>query len=181
MKVTRRSMLGGAAGLAALTGLSACGGGRDGSSTSTTTAAAGSSGSGAASGGFDAGSTIGVALPWLGTQNWKEAQDMFKADLESAGYKAVIQAADNKVANQQSQIEAMIQQGAKVIVVGPVDGKQLGTVLAKAHDAGVKVIGYDRLIENTTAIDGVVQFGSLRTGELQGLQHRALRWRPHRP
>lgn len=169
MKLTRRSMLGGAAGLAALTGLSACGGGREGTATSTTTSTSEASGSGqAAGGGFEAGSAIGVSLPWLGTQNWKEAQDMFKADLESAGYKAVIQAADNKVANQQSQIEAMIQQGAKVIVVGPVDGKQLGTVLAKAHDAGVKVIGYDRLIENTTAIDGVVQFGSLRTGELQG-------------
>lgn len=168
MKATRRSMLGGAAGLAALTGLSACGGGRDGSSTSTTTAAAGSSGSAAASGGFDAGSTIGVALPWLGTQNWKEAQDMFKTQLAAAGYKVISQAADNKVPQQQSQIDAMVQQGAKVIVVGPVDGKQLGTVLQKAHDAGVKVLGFDRLIENTEAVDGVVQFGSVRTGELQG-------------
>ena len=93
---------------------------------------------------------------------------MFKEQLGAAGFKVQVQAADNKVAQQQSQIEAMIQQGAKVIVVGPVDGKQLGTVLEKAHDAGVKVLGYDRLIENTTAIDGVVQFGSLQTGRLQG-------------
>ncbi len=121
-----------------------------------------------ASGGFAADSVIGVSLPWLGTQNWKEANDLFKSELKAAGFESIVQAADNKVPQQQSQIEAMIEKGAKVIVVGPIDGTQLGTVLTKAADAGVKVIGYDRMIENTTAVDAVVQFGSVRTGELQG-------------
>ncbi len=76
--------------------------------------------------GFAADATIGVSLPWLGTQNWKEADEMFKTQLEDAGFKAIVQAADNKVPQQQQQIESMIQNGAKVIVVGPVDGSQLG-------------------------------------------------------
>ncbi|WP_329494535.1 substrate-binding domain-containing protein [Caproiciproducens sp. CPB-2] len=124
----------------------------------------------AASGGagFAADATIGVALPWLGTQNWKEADEMFRTQLEAAGFKAIVQHADNKVTQQQQQIESMIQNGAKVIVVGPVDGSQLGAVLEEAKAAGISVIGYDRLIENTTGIDGVVQFGSVKTGELQG-------------
>ena len=109
---------------------------------------------------------VGVALPWLGTQNWAEAEVMFKEQLEAAGYEAIIQAADQKVPQQQ-QIESMIENGAQVIVVGPVDGSQLGSVLEKAKDAGVYVIGYDRLLENTTGVDGVVQFGSVKTGELQ--------------
>ena len=120
-----------------------------------------------ADGGFEAGATIGVSLPWLGTQNWKEAEEMFKTELEAAGFKPIIQAADQKVATQQQQIESMIQNGAKVIVVGPVDGSQLGAVLEEAKAAGVYVIGYDRLLENTTGVDGVVQFGSVKTGELQ--------------
>lgn len=61
----------------------------------------------------------------------------------------------------------MINAGAKVIVVGPVDGTQLGKVLDKAKNAGVYVIGYDRLIEQTSGVDGIVQFGSIKTGELQ--------------
>lgn len=111
---------------------------------------------------------IGVALPWLGTQNWAEADEMFKTRLEAFGYEAIVQHADNKVTTQQQQIESMIQNGAEVIVVGPVDGSQLGAVLEEAAAAGVKIIGYDRLIENTDAIDGVVQFDSIATGVLQG-------------
>ena len=126
------------------------------------------SGDASAAGGFDAGATIGVSLPWLGTQNWKEAETMFTEQLEAKGYKPLVQAADQKVPQQQQQIESMIENGAKVIVVGPIDGTQLGSVLEKARDAGVYVIGYDRLIENTDAVDGVVQFGSVRTGVMQG-------------
>jgi putative multiple sugar transport system substrate-binding protein len=157
MHMKKRSLSVVALGAAAVMALAACSGGGRGSDAATT------SGSG-----FAAGATIGVALPWLGTQNWKEAQDLFKSQLEAAGYKPLIQAADNKVPQQQQQIESMIEQGAKVIVAAPIDGTQLGSVLEKAKAAGVAVIGYDRLIENTTAVDGVVQFGSVRTGELQG-------------
>lgn len=121
-----------------------------------------------AAGGFAADAVIGVSLPWLGTQNWKEAQDLFTTQLTDAGFEPLVQAADNKVPQQQQQIEAMIERGAEVIVVGPIDGTQLGGVLEQAADAGIAVIGYDRLIENTTAVDAVVQFGSIRTGELQG-------------
>ena len=117
--------------------------------------------------GFEDGATIGVSLPWLGTQNWKEAEEMFTEQLKYAGYNPIVQAADQKVTQQQQQIESMIENGAKVIVVGPVDGSQLGSVLEQAKEAGVYVIGYDRLIENTTGVDGVVQFGSVKTGELQ--------------
>lgn len=157
--------------------MTACGGGRTEPAPAATTPAApaapADSGSAAApaapaaEAGFEADATIGVSLPWLGTQNWKEAEEMFKTELEAAGFKPIIQAADNKVPTQQQQIESMIQNGAKVIVVGPIDGTQLGAVLEEAKAAGVYVIGYDRLLENTTGVDGVVQFGSVKTGELQ--------------
>lgn len=164
--------------------LSACSGGRQEAETTTekaateaavTAAAAASDSTESAdsaaaevAGGFEADATIGVSLPWLGTQNWQEANDMFKAQLEAAGFKTIIQAADNKVPQQQQQIESMIQNGVKVIVVGPIDGSQLGAVLEEAEAAGISVIGYDRTLENTTGVDGVVQFGSVKTGILQG-------------
>lgn len=149
--------------------LTACGGGRTETPATEAAPAADAveeTAAAAAEGGIEAGATIGVSLPWLGTQNWKEAEEMFKTELEAAGFKPLIQAADNKVPQQQ-QIESMIENGAKVIVVGPIDGTQLGAVLEQAKEAGVYVIGYDRLLENTTGVDAVVQFGSVQTGVLQ--------------
>ncbi len=178
MKMKKRLSLLMAATLVATAAMTGCGGGRQAAPETTTAAAAKETKAeekkaeettaAEAAKGFEAGATIGVSLPWLGTQNWKEADEMFKSQLEAAGFKAIVQAADNKVPQQQQQIESMIQNGAKVIVVGPVDGSQLGSVLEEAAAAGITVIGYDRLLENTTGVEGVVQFGSIKTGELQG-------------
>ncbi len=141
--------------------LGACGGGRGGDDKTTDSA-------GGTDKGFAADATIGVALPWLGTQNWVEAQDVFEAQLKAAGFKSIIQAADSKVPTQQQQIESMVEQGAKAIVVAAVDGAQLGSVLSAAKAKGVKIVAYDRLLQNTDAVDAVVQFGSIKTGEIQG-------------
>ncbi|MBR3706784.1 MAG: sugar-binding protein [Firmicutes bacterium] len=148
--------------LVMLMSVTACGGGRNEAPEDNAQAETPSDNAG-----FEEGAVIGVSLPWLGTQNWKEAEEMFKTELKAAGFEPIIQAADNKVPTQQQQIESMIQNGAKVIVVGPIDGTQLGAVLEEAKAAGVYVIGYDRLLENTTGVDGVVQFGSVKTGVLQ--------------
>ncbi|MDF2887879.1 MAG: sugar transporter substrate-binding protein [Lacrimispora sp.] len=179
MKMRKHLSLLIATAMVATVGLTGCGGGRKATTepedskpaaaeSSTQEAAATESGTQKPAAGFKEGATIGVSLPWLGTQNWKEAEEMFKTQLEAEGFKVIIQAADNKVPQQQQQIESMIQNGAKVIIVGPVDGSQLGSVLEEAEAAGIAIIGYDRLLENTTGVDGVVQFGSIKTGELQG-------------
>lgn len=172
MKMKKRMSLLLSATLTLAMALTACGGGQQAGSPSpsapASSAPASSSPSASTGSGFAADATIGVALPWLGTQNWAEADEMFRTQLEAAGFKPIVQHADNKVTQQQQQIESMIQNGAKVIVVGPVDGSQLGSVLEEAAAAGISIIGYDRLLENTTGVDGVVQFGSIKTGELQG-------------
>ncbi|MDR2619991.1 MAG: sugar-binding protein [Propionibacteriaceae bacterium] len=117
--------------------------------------------------GFAADSVIGVSLPWLGTTNWAEASKLLDSELAAAGFKPTVLQADQKIEVQQQQIESLIEAGAKVIVVGPEDGKSLGTVLEKAKAEGIFILGYDRLLENTNAVDGVVQYGSVDTGREQ--------------
>ena len=51
--------------------------------------------------------------------------------------------------NQLAQIENMVTKGAKVLVIGAIDGTTLSDILQKAPDAGVKVIAYDRLIRDS--------------------------------
>ncbi|MFJ2553290.1 substrate-binding domain-containing protein [Microbacterium sp. NPDC087591] len=120
--------------------------------------------------GFAADATIGVALPDKTSENWVLAGQLFTDGLEKAGFKADVQyaPASNTVAEQQNQIQAMVTGGAKVIIIGAKDGKQLTTQVEAARDAGVTVIAYDRLIENTEAVDYYVAFDNFKVGELQG-------------
>ncbi|MDA4893189.1 sugar ABC transporter substrate-binding protein, partial [Streptomyces sp. MS2A] len=65
--------------------------------------------------GFEAGATIGVALPDKTSENWVLAGKLFTDGLEEAGFKADVQyaPASNTVAEQQNQIQAMVTGGAK--------------------------------------------------------------------
>lgn len=118
--------------------------------------------------GFAADATIGVALPQKTSENWVLAEQLFNDDLTEAGFTPIVQFANNGVTEQQNQIQAMIEQGAKVIVVGALDGSQLGTQLEDAHAQGIQVIAYDRLVKNTDAVDLYVAYDNFRVGELQG-------------
>lgn len=120
--------------------------------------------------GFAADSLIGVALPDKTSENWVLAGQLFKDGLEKAGFKADVQyaPASNTVAEQQNQIQALVTSGAKVIIIGAKDGKQLATQVEDAQSKGVTVIAYDRLIENTKAVDYYVAFDNFKVGELQG-------------
>ena len=148
-----------AAGALALTG---CGGGR-----AAETPAASGSGSSAAAG-FAKDAVIGVALPQKTSENWVLAEGLFNDGLSAAGFKQTVQFANGGVTEQQNQITAMIEKGAKVLIIGAIDGSQLGTQLAAAKQAGITVIAYDRLLTNTADVDYYVAFDNFKVGVLQG-------------
>lgn len=60
--------------------------------------------------------------------------------------------ANNDTATQQRQAEQALTQGAKVLVVIPIDGESSAVIADSAAEAGVPTIAYDRMIhsENTT-------------------------------
>lgn len=147
--------------VAAVTALALTGCSARGASTDSTAAAAA---------GFAADSTIGVALPAKTSENWVLAGGLFTDGLKAAGFNGNVQyaAATGTVADQQGQITSMITSGAKVIIIGAADGGQLGSQLKQAHDAGIKIISYDRLITNTPDVDYYVGFDATKVGQLQG-------------
>ena len=93
---------------------------------------------------------------------------MFNEGLTAAGFKGDVQFANGGVSEQQNQIQAMITKGAKVIVVGAIDGAQLGTQLKAAKDSGATVIAYDRLLTNTADVDYYIAYDNFKVGQLQG-------------
>lgn len=117
--------------------------------------------------GFAKDATIGVALPQKTSENWVLAEGLFNDGLKQAGFKPSVQFANGGVSEQQNQITSMINSGAKVIIVGAIDGGQLGTQLAQAKQAGIKVIAYDRNLTNTSDVDYYVAYNNYKVGQLQ--------------
>ncbi|WP_294568468.1 sugar-binding protein [uncultured Arthrobacter sp.] len=128
----------------------------------------GGGGGEAASGGFEEGAPIGVALPQKTSENWVLAEQLFNDGLTEAGYEPDVQFANGGVSEQQNQINSMITNGVEVLIVGAIDGAQLGSQLQEAADAGITVIAYDRLLTNTENVDYYVAYDNFQVGELQG-------------
>ncbi|MCQ1947724.1 MULTISPECIES: sugar-binding protein [unclassified Arthrobacter] len=118
--------------------------------------------------GFDDGASIGVALPQKTSENWVLAETLFNDGLKEAGYEGQVQFANGGVSEQQNQISSMITNGVEVLIVGAIDGSQLGSQLQDAKDAGITVIAYDRLLTNTENVDYYVAYDNFKVGQLQG-------------
>lgn len=120
--------------------------------------------------GFKAGSTIGVALPDKTSENWVLAGKLFTEAITKAGFKADVQYAPsaNTASEQANQISSMNTKGAKVLIIGAFDGKQLGAQVKAAHANGAKVIAYDRIIQESPDVDYYVAYDNEKVGELQG-------------
>lgn len=114
------------------------------------------------------GGKIGVAMPTKDLQRWNQDGANMKEQLEAAGYEVDLQYANNDIATQVSQVENMITNGCKALVIASIDGGSLGTVLEKAKEAKIPVIAYDRLIMDTDAVSYYATFDNNMVGTIQG-------------
>jgi D-xylose transport system substrate-binding protein len=90
----------------------------------------------------------------------------FKAEMDKLCPKCTVvyQNANADVALQQQQFNSVIAQGAKVIVLDPVDSAAAAGLVTLAQSQGIKVIAYDRPIPNKPA-DYYVSFDNEGIGK----------------
>ncbi|MBR0597788.1 multiple monosaccharide ABC transporter substrate-binding protein [Sinanaerobacter chloroacetimidivorans] len=132
-------------------------------------AACGGSSDNASSDSSDEAVMIGVSMPTQSLQRWNQDGSNMKAKLEEAGYKVDLQyAGDNDIPTQVSQIENMITEGCKVLVIAAIDGSSLTEVLKQAKEQDIPVIAYDRLIMNSDAVSYYATFDNFQVGVMQG-------------
>ncbi|WP_328564800.1 sugar ABC transporter substrate-binding protein [Streptomyces coelicoflavus] len=67
---------------------------------------------------------------------------------------------------QNQQVETMITNKVDVMIVDAVDYKAIAGSVKKAHDAGIKVVAFDRLAEGP--IDAYTSFDNVTVGKTQG-------------
>ena len=111
--------------------------------------------------------TIGISMPTKSSARWIADGDNMVKVLQAKGYKTDLQYADNDIPNQLAQIENMITQKEKVLVIAAIDGTTLSNALQKAADAGIKIISYDRLIVGSPNVDYYATFDNFKVGVLQ--------------
>jgi len=115
---------------------------------------------------------IALLLPETKTARY-ETQDLpdFKAKLTALGFDVstnLIYSNANQVAtDQQSQAEAALTNGAKVLVLDPVDSAAAAAIADMAKAQGVPVISYDRLITGSDAVSYYISFDNVEVGKLQ--------------
>ncbi|MCE7011484.1 substrate-binding domain-containing protein [Kibdelosporangium philippinense] len=97
--------------------------------------------------------TIGFSAPaadhgWIAaiTKNAKAQVEKFKADVTLKATEGT-----NDSSQQIAQVETLINQKVDVLVILPMDGKQLTVVGQRAMDAGIPVINLDRIFDTPLA------------------------------
>lgn len=111
--------------------------------------------------------SVGVVLPTRNEPRWIQDETRFKDAFTAAGYDVQILFSEGDSAKEKANVEALIAQGVKVIIICPHDATAAAAAAAEAREAGVKVISYDRLIRETDAVDYYVTFDSIAVGEAQ--------------
>ncbi|MEU1478112.1 multiple monosaccharide ABC transporter substrate-binding protein [Streptomyces sp. NPDC001668] len=113
------------------------------------------------------GGTIGIAMPTKSSERWIADGNNVVKNLKAKGYKTKLVYGEDDPDQQVSQIENLITQGVKGLIVAAIDNKSLNNVLQQAKDAKIPVIAYDRLILGTPNVDYYASFDNTKVGELQ--------------
>jgi D-xylose transport system substrate-binding protein len=111
---------------------------------------------------------IGLSFSDFATERWKNEEVLMRGLLEDKGYEVISAEANHDVKLQNDQIDNMVSQGVKGLIVVAEDGDAIVTSVDKAADAGVKVIAYDRLIK-TSKIAAYLSFDNVEVGRQQAL------------
>ncbi|HKA12816.1 MAG TPA: sugar ABC transporter substrate-binding protein [Candidatus Dormibacteraeota bacterium] len=129
---------------------------------------------GTSSGGGGGGTSakkIALLLPETKTARY-ESKDrpLFEAKVKAlcSDCQIIYSNANQDASAQQSQAEAALTNGAKVLVLDAVDGAAAAAIANKAKQSNVPVISYDRLILNTPNVNFYISFDNQAVGKLQG-------------
>lgn len=91
---------------------------------------------------------IGFSFDSFVIERWIRDRDAFVMTAKQLGADVNVQVANGDVETQISQIKYFIKKKMDVIVIVATDGDALKDVVKEAKDAGIKIVSYDRLIQN---------------------------------
>ncbi len=109
---------------------------------------------------------IGFSMDTLMIERWHKDKAVFIETCQALGADVEVLAAESKADVQNSQCENLITNGVNVLVLLPYDSDATAAAVELAKKSGVKVIAYDRMINNAD-VDLYVSYDNVKIGELQ--------------
>lgn len=110
--------------------------------------------------------SVGLLLDDFILERWSKDRDYLVKEVEKLGGTVRHSAARGDAESQLNQAKEMINQGVDVLVVIAVDSEKAAEIVSFAHQNKVKVIAYDRLIQNCE-LDFYISFDNVQVGILQ--------------
>jgi len=111
---------------------------------------------------------VGIVLPTRDEPRWIQDEASFTSILDDAGFTSEVLFSQGNSATELTNVESLIEKGIDVLVICAQDATAAAQAVNEAHEAGVTVICYDRLITDTDAVDYYVTFNSFDVGVQQG-------------
>ena len=111
------------------------------------------------------GLTVGVSWSNFQEERWKTDEAAIKAALDAAGATYVSADAQSSSAKQLSDIESLMAQGVNALIILGQDTAAVIPAVQAAADAGIPVVAYDRLIEDSRAF--YLTFDNVEVGRMQ--------------
>jgi D-xylose transport system substrate-binding protein len=116
--------------------------------------------------GAQAGCTVGVSWNNFQEERWaKWDEPAIKAALSAGGATYISNDAKSSAETQASNVENLISQGAKVLIILAQDGTAIKPTVASAISQGIPVIAYDRLIEDPNGL--YITFDNKEVGRME--------------
>ena len=108
---------------------------------------------------------VGFLIPNTTSARYAKERDYFAHRLTELGGEMLSASAENDDKVQMNQAEKFISEGVKVLVVNAVNLATAAAIVREAHQKGVEVIAYDRLILNSD-LDYYLSFDNKEVGKL---------------
>ena len=112
-----------------------------------------------------AGEVVGVSWSNFQEERWKKDEAAIKSALEAAGAKYISADAQGSNEKQLADVEALIAKGAKALIILAQDADAIGPAVAKAKEAKIPVVAYDRLIQDPGVL--YLTFDNVEVGRMQ--------------
>jgi D-xylose transport system substrate-binding protein len=109
---------------------------------------------------------VGFSMDTLKEARWQKDRDLFVRRVEDRGGEVLVQSANSDDTRQIQDVKSLITAGVDVLVVIPHDGAAMAEAVRLAHEAGIPVVAYDRIITDCD-LDLYVSFDNVRVGEMQ--------------